>query len=61
MIYDEGTSEPYYVSNTWTLFNRDKNFFNHQNFYGPETTELVPDKGFRSWTDNYSNILNILN
>ena len=61
MIYDEGTSEPYYVSNTWTLFNRDKNFFSHPNFYGPETTELVPDKGFRGWTDNYSNILNILN
>ncbi|MEO5922835.1 MAG: fused MFS/spermidine synthase [Bryobacteraceae bacterium] len=61
MIYDEGTSEPYYVSNTWTLFNRDKNFFSHPNFQGPETTELVPDKGFRSWTDDYSNILNILN
>jgi SAM-dependent methyltransferase len=61
MIYDEGTSEPYYVSNTWTLFNRDKNFFSHSNFYGPETTELIPDKGFRGWTDDYSNILNILN
>ncbi len=61
MIYDEGSAEPFYVSNTWTLFNRDKSFFNHPNFYGPETTELVPDAGFRGWTDNYSNILNILN
>lgn len=61
MIYDEGLAEPYYVSNTWTLFDRDKSFFNHPNFYGAETTELTPTKGFRGWTDNYSNILNILN
>lgn len=61
MVYDEGTSEPYYVSNTWTLFNRDKNFFNHPNFYGSETSELLPRPGFRGWTDDYSNILNILN
>ena len=61
MIYDEGNSQPYYVSNTWTLFNRDKSFFNHPNFYGPETTELLPDPGFRGWTDDYSNILKILN
>ena len=61
MIYDDGSSEPYYVSNTWTLFNRDKNFFNHPNFQGTETTELLPAPGFRGWTDDYSNILNILN
>ena len=61
MIYDEGNSEPYYVSNTWTLFNRDKSFFAHPNFAGTDTTELLPDKNFRSWTDDYSNILKILN
>jgi SAM-dependent methyltransferase len=61
MIYDEGTSEPFYVSNTWTLFNRDKSFFEHPNFFNTNPQELVPDAGFRGWTDNYSNILNILN
>jgi hypothetical protein len=61
MIYDEGNAEPFYVSNTWTLFNRDKGFFDHPNFYGTDTTELVPDPTFRSWTDDYSNILKILN
>jgi hypothetical protein len=59
MMYDEGSSQPYYVGNTWTLFNRDKDFFNHPNFQGAE--ELVPDPKFRPWTDDYSNILNILN
>jgi SAM-dependent methyltransferase len=61
MIYDEGTSEPFYVSNTWTLFNRDKNFFNHSNFADAAPQELLPDPNFRGWTDDYSNILNILN
>ena len=61
MIYDEGNAEPFYVSNTWTLFNRDQTFFNHPNFYGTETTELAPTPGFRGWTDDYSNILQILN
>jgi SAM-dependent methyltransferase len=61
MIYDDGSSEPYYVGNTWTLFNRDKNFFAHPSFADPNMTELVPDPGFRGWTDDYSNILNILN
>lgn len=60
MIYDEGNAEPYYVSNTWTLFNRDKNFFAHPNFQGTETTELLPTPGFRSWTDDYSDILHIV-
>jgi hypothetical protein len=60
MIYDEGTSQPYYVGNTWTLFNRDKNFFDHSNFQGVKE-DLLPDPNFRTWTDDYSNILNILN
>jgi spermidine synthase len=59
MFYDDGSAEPYYVGNTWTLFNRDKGFFEHPSFSGFE--ELVPDPNFRGWTDDYSNILNILN
>ncbi|MEI9812420.1 MAG: hypothetical protein WDO18_06965 [Acidobacteriota bacterium] len=49
------------MGNTWTLFNRDANFFTHPNFQTTETTELLPDPKFRGWTDDYSNILNILN
>lgn len=61
MIYDDGSADPgLYVSNTWTLFNRDKSFFSHPNFYGAQTEELEPTPGFRGWTDDYSNILNIL-
>jgi SAM-dependent methyltransferase len=59
MIYDDGSSNPIYVGNTWTLFNRDASFFEHPNLAGAET--LTPDPQFRGWTDDYSNILNILN
>jgi hypothetical protein len=60
MIYDDGSAQPYYVGNTWTLFNRDKSFFDHPNFYGSNYQELEPRPGFRGWTDDYSNILQIL-
>jgi hypothetical protein len=59
-IYDEGSSQPYYVGNTWTLFNRDKNFFNHANFQNTDLTVLEPDPKFRPWTDDYSDIIHIL-
>jgi len=60
MIYDEGTSEPYYVANTWVLLNRDKSFFSHPNFSDTEIAELKPKPGFRGWTDDYTNIIESL-
>jgi hypothetical protein len=60
MVYDEGNSEPYYVANTWVLMNRDASFFTHGNFADGEIYQLTPEPGAQPWTDDYSNILNIL-
>jgi len=60
MIYDEGTSEPFYVANTWVLLNRDASFFKHANFSDTEVFPLTPKKDFRGWTDDYTNIIESL-
>jgi SAM-dependent methyltransferase len=60
MIYDEGTSEPFYVANTWVLLNRDASFFNHANFSDTQIYPLSPKSGFRGWTDDYTNIIQSL-
>jgi hypothetical protein len=60
LVYDEGTSEPYYVSNTWVLLSKSPAVFAHPNFQDGSTSSLQPRKGFRTWTDDYSNIIQIL-
>jgi hypothetical protein len=60
MVYDEGNSESYYVSNTWVLLTKAPAIFSHPNFQDANATSLQPRPGFRSWTDDYSNIIQIL-
>jgi hypothetical protein len=60
MVYDEGNSEPYYVSNTWVLLTKAPAIFAHPNFQHANTSVLQPRPGFRAWTDDYSNIIQIL-
>lgn len=60
LVYDEGNAEPYYVGNTWVLMNRDPSFFNHPNFADGQISQLIPQPGAQPWTDDYSNILDIL-
>jgi hypothetical protein len=60
MVYDQGDSEAYYVSNTWVLLSKSPAVFAHPNFQDGSTTALQPRKGFRAWTDDYSNIIQIL-
>lgn len=60
MVYDEGTSESYYVSNTWVLLSRSPAVFAHPNFQDGSTTALQVRQEKRVWTDDYSNILQIL-
>ncbi len=60
VVYDEGNSESYYVSNTWILLSKSSAVFADPNFQGADTTVLQPRKGFRAWTDDYSNIIQIL-
>ncbi|MEP7353082.1 MAG: fused MFS/spermidine synthase [Acidobacteriota bacterium] len=60
MIYDEGTSEPFYVANTWVLMSKDPKIFTNAAFSGTEIYPLEPKPGIRGWTDDYSNIIKIL-
>jgi spermidine synthase len=60
IVYDEGNSESYYVSNTWVLLSKSPAVFNHPNFQDGSTTALQVRQEKRVWTDDYSNILQIL-
>ena len=60
MIYDEGYSETYYVSNTWVLLTKAPAIFSHPNFQDAQISVLQARQGFRGWTDDYSNIIQIL-
>ena len=61
VVYDEGDSEAFYVSNTWILLSKSPAIFADPEFQGsPTSTALQPRKGFRAWTDDYSNIIQIL-
>jgi hypothetical protein len=60
VVYDEGNSEAYYVSNTWILLSKSSAVFADPNFQDTNTYALQPRKGFRAWTDDYSNIIQIL-
>jgi hypothetical protein len=60
VVYDEGNSEAYYVSNTWILLSKSPAIFGQPDFQDPNTYALQPRKGFRGWTDDYSNIIQIL-
>ena len=60
VVYDEGNSEPYYVSNTWVLLSKSPAVFSDANFQDGSTSVLQARKGFRTWTDDYSNIIQIL-
>jgi spermidine synthase len=60
VVYDEGNSETYYVSNTWILLSKSPAVFADPNFRDASTAPLQVRKGFRAWTDDYSNIIQIL-
>src|SRR5262249_27235934 len=63
LIEDDGDSEPYYTGTTWTVLSPNEEFFKNKNFAGTETsiiTPLLPKPGFLAWTDDFSNIIEIL-
>lgn len=60
-IIDEGDTQPYYVGSTWMILSRDKSFFNHPNFQDADVNPMRITAGFRTWTDDYSNIVRITN
>jgi SAM-dependent methyltransferase len=60
VVADEGDSEAYYVASTWILMSPSPKIFEHANFRYPIVESLNAQPGFRPWTDDYSNIIQIL-
>ncbi len=60
VVYDEGDSEAFYVANTWILLSKSPAIFADPEFQDPNVYALQTRKGFRAWTDDYSNIIQIL-
>jgi spermidine synthase len=59
-VDDDGSEQPYYSGSTWTLLNRSAKFFEHPSFKSAETYALKAKRGFRGWTDDFSNLITIL-
>ena len=59
LVDDEGEDQPFYSGNTWIVLARSAHFFEHPFFKGA-STPLRPKPGFRAWTDDFSNIVQIL-
>jgi hypothetical protein len=59
VVDDDGSLESFYISSVWALVSRDGRIFDHPNFRD-SSTALKVSPGFRAWTDDYSNIMQIL-
>ena len=61
VIDDAGEDENYYSPSTWILISRAPALFEHANFQDHfAVSKLQRKPGFRGWTDDYSNIVQIL-
>jgi spermidine synthase len=60
VIDDGGKEASYYASSTWVLLASDATWFENPSFLGANVTPAIVPQGFRAWTDDYSNIFQIL-
>ncbi len=61
VVDDAGEQEDYYSPSDWILLSRAPTLFEHTNFQDKfAISKLVRKPGFRGWTDDYSNIVQIL-
>jgi hypothetical protein len=60
VVSDEGDGSSYLNSSTWVLVTSDADLFNASSFQGANTWKATVPAGFRAWTDDYSNIVQIL-
>jgi hypothetical protein len=60
VVYDDGMEEDYYSASTWILISRVPAIFKHHNFSDATVERLKTRPGFHPWTDDYSNIIQIL-
>ncbi len=60
-VEDEGEDASYLSSSTWVLVTSDLSIYSGSFFKDAYSYQLSPTKGFRAWTDDYSNLFQILN
>ena len=58
LVSDDGDTEEYYSASDWILISSDRTIFQDQLFKGSTLAKTKP--GLRPWTDDYSNLIQIL-
>jgi hypothetical protein len=59
-VSDDAGDAPYLSSSTWVLLTGDSSIFDAPAFSNADMHRAQTPKGFRPWTDDYSNIVQIL-
>jgi hypothetical protein len=59
-VSDEGDEAPYLSTSNWVLVTSDTAIFLDKAFDDAIITPAKAKKGFRAWTDDYSNVFQIL-
>jgi hypothetical protein len=60
VVADDGIEQPYYTASTFIVVSHDAAFFKHRFFSGYSGSVAMNRPEFRTWTDDYSNIIQIL-
>ncbi len=60
VVADDGDGEPYYTASTFIVLSHSAEFFKHRFFSGYSSSVALDGPEFRTWTDDYSNIIQIL-
>jgi hypothetical protein len=60
VVSDSGEGGSYLNSSTWVLVTSDPDLFNAPSFQGADMSAPKVPAGFRPWTDDYSNLVQIL-
>jgi hypothetical protein len=61
VVEDEGDQASYLSSSTWVLVTSDMSIYHSDFFKDAAAYQFTAPKGFRPWTDDYSNLFQILN
>jgi hypothetical protein len=59
-VSDEAEEDPNDSASTWLVLARSPKIFTHPTFKRPDVERLAAKPGFRAWTDDFSNIIQIL-
>ena len=60
LVSDDGDQAPYLSASNWVLLSADNAIFNDDAFTNADIQPAKAKAGFRAWTDDYSNIVQIL-